>query len=540
MLYVRRFALILIVSYFVLPSFAQKSGLVVSGSQSRELKRAAHRMHISVDQIKRAREVLQEATDLVKKIEPHPFDQLPSIVQMWDQLNRPKLKGVVESFLNDLRLETADCPDFSCYQRMTSIAMTLVQVNLDYDTAVRQMRDWPNPKPAFGDSAQTFRNNLETQIRNQAISRMAYSDPEKALKLLSETGSTDNYNYGASGMIAQALMNAGKKEEALRLVDQGISKFDQNTVDPRAVQEFENFVRMTASTADSTRTATAVGRLITALKNQGQSMQCAGTLRSGDTSVDLTCAESRILSVLRGMPMRPSFALKTLDSFPGLKSKLDSIGGIDAFYGGGMSGNPPVSILYGSQGPARSAGSGSPAYAPSGPTPNIPALIQGLKGKAESDPAVVRGKLKNLDTDALINLAMNASYQDPELAALAIDMAQPMLSSIEPLTKRASSLQNLIRASRQVDGDVDRELLRSGFMLADQIRQELSEKTPARTAPMNQYMTTPADQLEVFLVSELSRDDFDSAVNYVRSLENNAFKLTCLIQIVQAQTQSNY
>jgi hypothetical protein len=175
-----------------------------------------------------------------------------------------------------------------------------------------------------------------------------------------------------------------------------------------------------------------------------------------------------------------------------------------------------------------------------GPAANIPNLVQELKGKAEMDPAVARGKLKDLDVDALVNLAMNASYQDPDLAGLAIEMAQPMLSAVEPLQKQASTLQNLIRASRQVDGDVDRELLRSGFILADQIRQELSEKTSAKVVPTNSYMAAGADQLEVFLVSELSRDSFDSAISYVRSLENNAFKLMCLIQIVQSQAQSNF
>jgi tetratricopeptide (TPR) repeat protein len=537
MLFLRRFALILFVSYFVFPCFAEKPGLVVVSSQSKELKRAAHRLRIPAEQMKHAREALQEATDLAKQIKPCPFDQIPNLVQMWDQVNRPKAKRVVESFISDLRSETAECPDFPCYQRATSVAMSLMQSNFDYEKTIQQLRSWPDPKPALGDAAVAFRNTLETQVKNQAISRLAYSEPEKALKLLSETGNTDAYNYTASGQIAQAFMNAGKKEDALRLIDQGISKFNQNTADPRMLQEFENFVRMTASTTDSTRTTAAIGQLITALTNQSASVQCNATLRAGDISLALTCAESRILNLIRNLPMRPAFMMKTLDSVPGLKSKLDGVGGIDGLYGGGMGGSTPVTI---SAGPPAGQRAPISVGVTTGPTANLPALIQELKGKAESDPAVARGKLKDLDVDALLNLAMNASYQDPDLAGLAIEMAQPMLSAVEPLQKRASTLQNLIRASRQVDGEVDQELLRSGFILADQIRQELSEKTPTKVVPINSYMTAGADQLEVFLVSELSRDSFDSAISYARSLENNTFKLTCLIQIVQSQAQSNF
>jgi hypothetical protein len=509
---------------------------VVVHSQSKELKRAAHRLRIPVEQMKRAREALQEATDMVKRIEPYPFDQIPNLAQMWDQINRPKAKQAVESFIYDMRSEAEECHDFQCYQRATAAALALMQSNFDYEKTAQQLRNWPDPKPAFGPAAELFRSSLETQAKNLAISRMAFSEPEKALKLLSEKGNSGAYNYTSSAQIAQGFMNAGKKDEAIKLIDQGLGKFDQNTSDPRVLQEFENFVRMTASAADSTRTTAAVSQLITALKNQGPSMQCNAILRAGDVSTDLTCAESRILNLLRSMPMMPSFAMKTLDSVPGLRSKLDSIGGIDGFYGGGA----PATILYGTTAGQRNAITSISPGTSQGPTVNIPNLIQELKGKAEMDPAVARGKLKDLDVDALVNLAMSASYQDPDLAGLAIEMAQPMLPVVEPLQKRASTLQNLIRASRQVDGDVDRELLRSGFILADQIRQELSEKTPAKVVPINSYMTAGADQLEVFLVSELSRDSFDSAISYVRSLENNAFKLTCFIQILQAQAQSNF
>jgi len=51
---------------------------------------------------------------------------------------------------------------------------------------------------------------------------------------------------------------------------------------------------------------------------------------------------------------------------------------------------------------------------------------------------------------------------------------------------------------------------------------------------------TPASQLEAFLVAELSRDSYESAMRYVRSMENDTLKLQCLLQIAQALSNSNY
>jgi hypothetical protein len=51
---------------------------------------------------------------------------------------------------------------------------------------------------------------------------------------------------------------------------------------------------------------------------------------------------------------------------------------------------------------------------------------------------------------------------------------------------------------------------------------------------------TQASQLEAFLVAELSRTSYESAIRYVRSMENNAVKVACLLQIVQALSQPNY
>jgi hypothetical protein len=284
---------------------------------------------------------------------------------------------------------------------------------------------------------------------------------------------------------------------------------------------------------DSSRATTAVGGLVSALMNQNSSDSCGATLTTGETSTDLTCTEYKILNLVRGSGIRPEFMMNTLGSVPGLKSKLDTIGGIDALYG-----SNGVSINYNgmtnsSSGIIRTSGGGA-AVVPV----NATQLFQELKGK---DPAYIKTKLKGVDIDTLINLARTSANQDPDLASQVLEVARQLLSQVEPLQKRASNLQSLVQAYRQVDGEVDQKLLKDGFILADQLKQEYAEKTEILVNHNTvNAAVTPASQLEAFLISELSRDSFDTAIRYVRSMENDTSKLSCLARIVQALSQQNY
>ena len=140
----------------------------------------------------------------------------------------------------------------------------------------------------------------------------------------------------------------------------------------------------------------------------------------------------------------------------------------------------------------------------------------------------------------MVSLANLASYEDPELASLALEIAQELLPQVESLQKRSTILQNLVRAYRQVDGEVDTGLLRDGFVLADQLREEGETAGGMNPPGRKSGLAAMADQLEILLISELSKDSFDKAVDYVRSLGDDTLKLTCLIRIAQALSQPNY
>jgi hypothetical protein len=546
--------LIIGVFCFAFPAFAQESKIIIVGTTSKELKRTAHRLHISVEQLKNARNALQEATDLARKIKPLPISQLYSLRDSWRQLNRSKAKEFSESFIQDLRSEASNAADFNSYQQATSTAMPLIQSNddFDYEKAQELIRSWPKPPDsAPGELADKFLSNLEANVRQNAISTLANRDPEKARALLEQSGNSEGHNYFLNGQIAQGFMNAGKKDEAFAIIDQTINDFRLHPSDPQALQTYQNFAQLTARIAGPARAGAIITPLITQLMNQKPSENCAsGIMKAGDVSVDLTCAEMGVLNMVRNFQSMPALANTTLSSFPSLKSKLDQVGGIDSIYGNsGMS----ISTRF-------PTGSGSYQIydgSVSNSANNVSGLIRELKGKAESNPSYVRGKLKDFakgpqGIDMLINLISSSSYEDPELGSLALEVAKSLVSQVEPLQKRSSTLQNLIRASRQVDGEVDSEIIRDGFILADRLRED-NEKTSeaveissVRTNAMGMtsggqsWIAQEADRLEAYLVSELSKDDFEKAIRYVHSIKSDALKLTCLIQITQALRQQYY
>lgn len=527
---------------FVFSNCLAAQGVVVLNSSSKELKRTAHRMRIPVDQLKHARETLQEATDLAKKIQPRPTEHYFNLAQGWVNLDKSRSAAMIESLIDDLRSEAADCSDASCYQKLTSVGMMMMQTNqeTDYEKMIQLMRNWPLPKESAGEAAKSFKESMEAQVKRQSLMKLASSDPEKALSVLPQIGDTPSADYWSSAQIAQGLMNQGKREESLRLIDKAIQGFEWNTKEARVISDYENFVRMVMGNLDSTRATNAVMGLVTAMMNQSASDTCTATMKTADSAVDLTCTESRVLNFIRGYPVRPVLTQKLLDLVPALRSKLDAVGGLDNLFGGYGPGGPNVNISYNSAAGQGSIGGGKTGVqAPDNHAPqNIPKLIQDLKGK---DTAYMNSRLKSLETDVLVSLAMSASYQDPDLGAAALELARQLLPQVEPLQKRMGLFQTMVQAYRQVDGEVDASFLKSGFILADDLRQETeSAELPGKNTRAMANAIMPADQLEASLVAELSKTSYDSALTYARSLENSALKLNCLLQIVQALGQPNF
>jgi len=536
MLSLRSFLLFLCAS--LAPMYAQEGKLVVVDPISKELKRAAHRLRIPADQMKNARQVLQEATDLARKTDPVAFAQFDSLAGLWIRLNPSRAKAVGQSLLDELRSAAQKATDAQSYQRATTTAMSVLQqiYQRNSEKALDEMKSWPAPPASAGNLAQEYRANLERQIQTQAISQLAYSNPEKALEMLSQMGK-DAPDYLRS-QIAQGFMNSGKKDQAFGIVDARMSHYAQHASDPGAAQEYQQFAHMMMPFLDTQRAVTLVGQVI----SQPGPDSCKGTLKVGDKTVELSCSESRAMSLL-GSPSKPQVTSKILESLPSLKSKLDSVGGTEVVMPDSGASTP---VQFNSNVGGWMRGGRSQTDSTD--------LYQELRGKTESDHEFVKGKLRDMakgpeDIDKLINLAQRVAYEDPDLGSMALEFAKPLLGLVEPAQKRSMSLQNLVRAYRQVEGEADVEVLRDGFILADRMRREQDQRNSTPVSGIvgiyGPRVVMPggmsqADQLEAFLVSELARDNFESAIRFIRAMPDDALKLSCLIQATHALCEQNY
>jgi hypothetical protein len=337
---------------FAFLAFPQVSSASSASNASKELKRTARRLHIPVDQLQKARQALQDATNLARQMKPFPISQVSSITQSWRQLNRSKVKEVMDAFMQDLRTEAASAADLKTYKQATSAAMSLAQSNGEmsggHEKRLQFLQNWPEPPAAISDAGKKYLGGLESSIRQSALYSTVYSDPLKAKELLNEAGGPTARTYSITGQIISGLMNKGKKDDALALVNQTISDFIQHASDPQAIQAYQGFAQSTIRTLGSANATTILTPLITQLSNQSQSDNCvSGTMKVGKKTIDLTCSEYSAYNVIQGFQSMPGLVSSTLNSFPTLKTKVDQAGGIDdVFSHSGVSITPKVSESY--------------------------------------------------------------------------------------------------------------------------------------------------------------------------------------------------
>jgi hypothetical protein len=518
-------------------SRAQEGRVIVEQAGSKELKRTAHRLRIPADQLKNARAVLREATELARKLDSAPAQAYPQLGEAWIQLNRSQAAATIDVLYSHLRTAAAKSQDLQTYQQRTSSAQALLSAmaEMDSDHALQLVRQWPAPPSDLGNEGANLRNRLESEFQSQLAQRMIYQDPAAALKLMPALDPAGAPNYSMRGQVALQLMRTGQKDQALKIVDQVIADFQQRAPDQRNLQEYAGFVQNLAM-VDPDRFVSAFSALAPALAGELSGPGFTMTIQSGDQSALLTPSEAIILNIFRGFQGRPQLAMKTLDGLPELKAKLDLVGGIDNFLNPGA-GPGPMHISYGSP------QNRMPSPPPSAGAEKDPlsSLYAELRGKSKKDPELVRSKLndaaaKQDQLDLLINLAQRANYEDPDLSSIALQVASERLPHIDPVQRRAGMLQNLLGAYRQCEGEVDKDLIRNGFIIADKLRQE-EEAANSRTAMQNVVTNpygSPADQLEAALISEYSRDNFDAAMKFLRSKPDDAIKLMVMQRVLQA------
>jgi hypothetical protein len=100
-------------------------------------------------------------------------------------------------------------------------------------------------------------------------------------------------------------------------------------------------------------------------------------------------------------------------------------------------------------------------------------------------------------------------------------------------------MQNLIGAYQRCDGEVDAEVLQAGLVVVQQLRDEgknTSMPTPTATGAAVVKRASPADQLEMTIVTQLALTDYVNAMHYLRLMPED-MRLQTLLQIVRSLSQ---
>ncbi len=538
------------------PSLSGQTTVAV-GNPAKELKRTAHQLRISVEHLKNAREALKQATELARRsADLAVFSQL---AQNWIRIDRSQAPGALEDLYAWVRAAARDAADIDTYQRNMSAAQALLRqlATLDSERALMLWQRWPDPPSSLDETWRKGQAEAAAQFAKQlsaAGSGSSLPSPTNLAQLREEAG---RGVYTSAATLATFLSQSGDKAGALQVVDGALANFRQRDPDPSALSSYLTFLRQLPY-MDPDRFLSGLSAALLAIDKIG-SANAGGTVTVGTETTQLTGSEAAVLDMCRNLIGRPDLAMKTLNSLPGLKSKLDRLGGVDNLLSPSGRSLVPVSMNYSIDGRTRfnfntsgfgSSGSVSSSFAsasgPGGanPSPEVD-LYESVRGQLAKNPALVQRRLaeasKNPDQiDALIQLANRSSYQEPDLASMALEAAGKLLPLINPLQKRASVLQNLMRAYQNCEGDVDADLLEQGISLIEQLRSEESayrQAAPAFGDSSPRGGNSVADQLEMAIAAELAVQNFDGALRYVR-LMPDGFRLRALLRIVQSLIQS--
>jgi hypothetical protein len=380
---------------------------------------------------------------------------------------------------------------------------------------------------------------LQRQLRRSTMQQLIYANPEAAMALLGNGADSMSLDFDLRAPLASRMIESGRKEDGLKLIDRTIADFAAAKPDPLRWSSFGNFLQ--------TLPYAAPDRFVDAfqvfVKTDAASANIPGSpgvsLKAGDLLVPLDQKEAMALNVLRSISQRPELMLKALETMPSLKSKVEQAGGIDNALNSAVMTEPN---LYRSP-PPPGMRRASPYLAGPGAAnsnhDNANDIYTKVRGKLDKEPQFVRRTLADAvtapdDVQLLLRIAMMSSGEDPDLSCLCVELARPFVLRVESPQRRMGLFQQLVGATRQCEGEVDADLIKEGFILADDVREAQKEKPANFSAKPG---TGPVDQFELYLLSELARDNFGAAIRYARSLPEESMKLAALLGIVQACRQ---
>ena len=502
---------------------------------SRDLKRTAHKVRMTIEQLKNARAALQEATELARDMEPVPTHQISSLGGHWIRLHPTKAPREIESLLDHLRPLAKESRNEQDYSRYTAAAKRLLNdlVKVDENKAFDLAERWPASEAV--ENTVGIQSRLQEQIRARRLQDQMNVYPERISAML--PADLTAVGYGTRASLVESLILSGEKQQAYEIIDMSISEFSNGSPDQRQVQDYLSLL-VRLHEIDPMRFNKGFAALRPYLDRHAHD-DPIDHVTVIDQRIPINHAERTILIILQSMDRRlPETMLKVLNTMPSLKARLDTAGGIDSFLSPPRHARKRVSYSYEFT-PNGSAGAHtSPESYARGSK-----LINELSGKATTNPSIARHVLSRsatepTDIDTLIVIAKRTGWRDPDLATLALEVASDHLELITPLEKRAEKLKEVIRTYRWVNGEVDRELLTKGFLLAAEMRDTNNQELDSRAT--QKRSKTATGNLESYLIAEYARDDYNAAISYVHSMSEDNAKLSALLHIARSLGSSNH
>ncbi len=297
----------------------------VSGTDDRDLVRAAHRLGVSVERIKQGRQVLRRISDLVPDMVGE--EPVAPLAGAWMRLERRRAAAEIKQILAELRDRAARSRDRKAYDlatgdaRAVSVALKLAAGEEGGDF----LSDWPEPPAgttASGGSETPRRSSLEVRRR---FERLSDSDPDAALELLPqlEQGGPD---AGLRGRLMWSLAKYGRVDEANRMLDELVTRMASMAAEERSLLQG---ILYYASQFNSERMPEIFSLWAEYVRSR-TSPQAEG-IELGDGTL-LTQSEYRILQTLSQVARyAPQAVDLSLDRVPEIRRKLEEWGGISGF-----------------------------------------------------------------------------------------------------------------------------------------------------------------------------------------------------------------
>ncbi len=493
---------------------AQPRKVEVVGLDGRDLERSAHHLGTTVEQVRQTRELLEKATDLALQSDLNSsWPSLTPLAWLWRRAHPRKAVATTDKLLDHLKSTARKTSDPEAYRWCGAEAHALIQAMYESPTRLEEfLEDWPR-RSDFGEEVDDGLSALSEQLRNERVLLTADQDPAAAAELLRSDGDSSGFVYAD---VARSLERRGQSDAARRLVLERLAWLQNAPDSPENTQQlFELLHSLAIGPSDLLISALEVfnSREWTL---PGAYAAVNLVLENNRGSVQLDPRETALYVLLRSLSESPEAALRALETQPGLKAKLQKLGGLDQAM--------RADIITPDE-------TGQPRHISQDPRQYRQFRYQW--GEADTHPSEVRRRLaailpSGLDW-TLFSPVQSHCVSDPAFSRIGLDLLTERFRQSQDLAFRLKWLPPLLQAHYQCEGKVDRPLIEEGFRLLD----EPGDSAKGDAAP--QWPGDQRSELERRLLIEWSRLDFDAASEYVRQIEDASEKFKVYVAMAESR-----